>query len=157
MRAFRGLANVDVPADFQLHHLLPVGVFTNRHFSARFERLRADGFDPRFYALNGVALPATERAAAIWKLPLHRGPHTQYNELVAMRVAAILRDSDSRGHLSSSRYDAVERLNLLISTLRQILSKERSFFLLNQRDPMHSRVNFTALDQACDLIWHATK
>lgn len=157
MRGFRGLANVAVHPDFQMHHLLPVGVFMHHHFSSAFEALRSDGFDPRYYALNGLSLPATERAAMVWKLPLHRGPHTHYNELVAMRVAAILSDADRRSFNLSSRSDAIGRLLLLIGTLRKILSKDRPFLLLNNRDPLHSGANFDAIDQVCDLIWQATK
>lgn len=157
MRGFKGMAGVAARSEFQLHHLLPVSVFGHSHFSKSFKMLELDGFDPRYYSVNGLALPATERAASFSKLPMHRGPHRRYNELVALRVAAILSELERRNCSQHARSEAIGRLNLLICTLRRMLTGDRPFILLSSRDPINSKSHFWDLEMACDRLWMATK
>jgi A nuclease family of the HNH/ENDO VII superfamily with conserved AHH len=157
MRGFRGMAGVAARSEFQLHHLLPVSVFGHVHFSENFQLLKSEGFDPRYYSVNGLALPATERAASIWKMPMHRGPHRRYNELVSVRVASILSELENRRCSQQARVEAIGRLNLLICTLRHILIGDRPFILLNSRDPLNSNAQFWDIEAACDKLWVATK
>lgn len=157
MRVFRGMGGVAPRPDFQLHHILPVGVFAHANFAASFDMLRLDGFDPRFYAINGLFLPSTEDAAMRWRLPMHRGPHRRYNDLVATRVSAITRALEHRYHSPSARYDAIARFSLLIGALRRNLAGAPKGMLLNRRDPFNSAVSFVDLDQACDILWAETK
>jgi hypothetical protein len=90
-------------------------------------------------------------------LPLHRGPHRRYNELVAYRVAAIFRDLPCIYYQRAAREDAVERLHLLTGALRTGLYGSQLRISLNQRDPLNTVVNFDHIDSACDAIWLATK
>lgn len=90
-------------------------------------------------------------------LPLHRGPHHHYNDLVAYRVAAILHEMDVGCRRYSARCDAIERLQILTSALRNMLYRRHPLISLNQRDPFAPRVDFTELDGACDLLWLVTK
>lgn len=157
MRTFKRLADSSVPDGFQSHHLIPVGVFASKAFAPAFEAMRADGFDVRFFPRNGLFLPATEVAAIRSGLPLHRGPHRRYNELVAYRVATIFRDFGCIKHKASARCDAVERIHHLAGALRAVLYRSDPHMSLNQRDPFQSSVNFDNLDGACDLLWQETK
>lgn len=157
MRDFKGLNRVVARPEFQLHYILPVSVLAHSHFSKSFQMLQSEGFDPRYYSVNGLALPATERAASLWKMPMHRGPHRRYNDLVAERVAIIVSELDRRRGTQHARLEAIERLNLLISTLRRILAGNRPFILLNSRDPINSKVDFWDIEAACDKLWVATK
>jgi hypothetical protein len=70
----------------QRHHLLPIQLLSARCFGSLFERIGRDhvGFDD--FRRNGLLLPATERSAVRIGLPLHRGPHRHYNEMVVERV-----------------------------------------------------------------------
>lgn len=45
------------------------------------------GFDD--FRANGLLLPTTEAATLRTGMPLHRGPHRRYNELVIERVGRI--------------------------------------------------------------------
>jgi hypothetical protein len=137
--------------------LIPVGVFASKAFSPAFDAIRADGFDGRYFDRNGVFLPATEAAALRSGLSLHRGPHRRYNELVAYRIAAIFRDHSYVRYRQSARRDAVERINLLVNALRNVLTRSPPYMSLNQRDPFHNGVNFDNIDAACEAIWNATK
>lgn len=157
MRTFPRLARAAAPLQHQSHHVIPVGVFAGRAFAAHFVALRSDGFDARQFQRNGVFLPATEGAAIRSGLPLHRGPHRRYNELVAYRVAAIFRDFDRAGYQPCVRYEAVQRMDLLTSALRAVLRRTSPRISLNQRDPFNSSASFHDLDSACDAIWLATK
>jgi len=91
------------------------------------------------------------------RMPLHRGPHRRYNELVAHRVAAILGEMDAGNRRFHARCDAVERLKLLTAALRNTLHRRHPPISLNQRDPFACNVDFSGLDSACDLLWSATK
>ena len=157
MRSFKRVAGSHAPGEFQSHHLIPVGVFAGKAFTPAFEAIRADGFDGRYFARNGVFLPATEAAALRSGLSLHRGPHRRYNELVAYRIAGIFRDYAAIQYRQSARRDAADRINLLVGALRTVLSRSPPHMSLNQRDPFHSSVNFDNIDAACEAIWIATK
>jgi hypothetical protein len=67
----------------QRHHLLPNQLLSKRCFAPLFEAVGRDrlGFDD--FRLNGLLLPANGEAALKMRLPLHRGPHRDYNAMVA--------------------------------------------------------------------------
>lgn len=157
MRTFRRGRGHNVPSQHQSHHLIPVGVFSCAAFGHSFERLRGDGFDVSNFVHNGIFLPSTEAAAMRARMPLHRGPHRRYNELVGHRVAAILREMDAGHPHFHARCDAVERLKLLTAALRNTLHRRHPPISLNQRDPFAGKVDFSDLDSACDMLWSATK
>lgn len=157
MRTFRCTTEFEIPAGFQMHHVLPVAVFAGAAFGDAFARLRADGFDLRYFNTNGLPLPATEEAANDSGRPLHRGPHRRYNAMVFERVAAIVREMDSLQYSLSARMEAVQRLLILIAALRRCLSGDRNWISLNSRDPMHNQAAFQNLDSAIDILWSATK
>lgn len=157
MRTFRNLASSHTLEAFQSHHLIPVGVFASKAFAPAFEIVRASGFDVHHFPRNGLFLPATEAAAIRSRLPLHRGPHRRYNELVAYRVAAIFRDYPRLACRQSERDDTVERIDLLAGALRAILYAPQPRMSLNRRDPLNQSVSFDHIDSACDAIWQATK
>ncbi len=68
---------------FQRHHLIPVNLIRHRAFERLFLSVCSAGFDARNFVTNGVLLPATEVMVERTGLPLHRGPHPQYDRLVA--------------------------------------------------------------------------
>ena len=157
MKTFRRTRNQPVPSQHQSHHLIPVGVFSSAAFTHSFQTLRGDGFDVTNFLHNGIFLPATEAAAVRSRLPLHRGPHRRYNDLVAYRVDAILSDMSDGRHSFAARCDARERLTILTAALRNTLYRRDRFMALNQRDPFASNIDFSELDSACDLLWSVTK
>lgn len=157
MRTFRRTYGISVPPHYQSHHLIPVGVFSRFGFAQQFRILRHDGFDVCNFRQNGLFLPSTEIAAIRSGLPLHRGPHRHYNDLVAYRVAVILRDMTNRQCQFAARRDAVQRLAILTAALRNILHQRHPLIALNQRDPFGTRADFTELDGACDRNWQVTK
>jgi A nuclease family of the HNH/ENDO VII superfamily with conserved AHH len=76
---------------FNCHHLIPRQVVEARSFARFFGNLRSEGFDADDFISNGMHLPSTEKLALIFKLPMHRGPHPHYNELVATHGSDIAR------------------------------------------------------------------
>lgn len=73
----------------QRHHLLPRQVLQQRCFGPLFDWIGRDrvGFDD--FRANGLLLPAREAAALRIGLPLHRGPHRDYNAMVLERIGEI--------------------------------------------------------------------
>lgn len=114
------------------------------------------GFDD--FRANGLLLPSTGSAALRTGMPLHRGPHRSYNELVIERVGQIeqswqaLRGKDA----DQALIDALMRLRLLQSALRRRLLSERRRFILNRKDPLGTGYDFAELDAMADALWNAT-
>lgn len=158
--AFRAVNRRGEPGydpSLQRHHLLPRQLLSRRCFGVMFEKLGREqvGFDD--FRSNGLLLPASEEATVRTGMPLHRGPHHRYNEVVIARVGRIeqswahARPRDPEGALS----DALMRLHLLQSALRRQLLAERRRILLNRRDPLGTGFDFTELDAMAEALWSA--
>ena len=141
----------------QRHHLLPRQLLSQRCFGAMFEHVgRATvGFDD--FRANGLLLPATERAAMRTAMPLHRGPHRRYNEVVIARVGRI-EESWAAARLQNEAEalaDALMRLHLLQGALRRQLLSARRRVLLNRNDPLGTGYDFSELDAMAESLWSA--
>ncbi|WP_298303142.1 AHH domain-containing protein [uncultured Erythrobacter sp.] len=142
----------------QRHHLLPKQLLRKRYFGRMFEsigRVRV-GFDD--FRFNGLLLPATEQASMRTGLPLHRGPHPIYNELVIERVGSIEShwESVTRKDPESACNEALDRMRLLQRALRICLLNERKGFVLNRNDPLGTGFNFDTLDAMAEQFWSST-
>jgi A nuclease family of the HNH/ENDO VII superfamily with conserved AHH len=73
--------------DFNCHHVIPIAVVEHRALARTFGRARSSGFDPQDFATNGMHLPTTEEQSLIFGLPMHRGPHRRYNDIVAFQIS----------------------------------------------------------------------
>lgn len=110
------------------------------------------------FRTNDLLLPASEKAASQYGLPLHRGPHPRYNEIVSERVAAI----ESHWHVARRRCasgaasDALGRLQLLQGALRRRLLDESRPLVLNRGDTLGKGQDFSALDAMAYALWAAT-
>jgi hypothetical protein len=102
------------PDGFHCHHLIPLSVLEKRSFARIFGKARAAGFDPDDFASNGMHLPFREDLAIAFGLPLHRGPHHIYNEIVAEQISGWTR----LHHL-----DLISRLHQLQIELRRGLRR----------------------------------
>jgi hypothetical protein len=142
-------------AGMQRHHLLPLQLLSARCFGTLFERLGRDrvGFDD--FRRNGLLLPCTDRAAARLALPLHRGPHRDYNAMVFERVGQIEHGWAARRVRApdGALEDALMRLALLQGALRRRLLAERRRLRLNRADPLGGGRDFAELDAMADLLW----
>lgn len=158
--AFRSVNRIGSPgyrAGLQRHHLLPCAALHQTSFAAMFATLGSEriGFDD--FRRNGLLLPANEPAARQLGLPLHRGPHRCYNELVFERLGAI-EHVWSRARRRCARRaadDAMLRIELLQRALRKRLLAERRPLLLNRADPT-PRDDFSALDAMAAVLWPVT-
>lgn len=140
----------------QRHHLLPFQLVTAPCFEpllAAVGRCRV-GFDD--FRRNGLLLPATDDTALLLGLPLHRGPHRDYNAMVMDRVGTIeARWSRARLCDNTAALDeALFRLGLLQNALRRrLLTPHGRALILNRRDPALSPPSFTDLDAMAELLW----
>lgn len=151
----RGAAGYD--PGLQRHHLLPCQLLSQRCFGPMFAavgRARV-GFDD--FRRNGLLLPANEQASLRTGMPLHRGPHRRYNEMVIARVGnieanwSLTRRRDGEEALA----EALLRLHLLQGALRRQLLAERRRVVLNRKDPIGTGFDFSELDAMAETLWAA--
>ena len=149
----------DYDPGLQRHHLLPRQLLGKRCFGALFDTIGREriGFDD--FRSNGLLLPSSDNAAIRIGLPLHRGPHRDYNALVIERVGQV------EGSWSSLRLKAPEialdnalmRLGLLQRALRRrLLDPVRRRLSLNRHDPLGKAADFTELDAMAEALWGET-
>jgi hypothetical protein len=156
-RAVNAPGSAGYDPGLQRHHLLPRQLLSQRCFGALFAQIgRARvGFDD--FRRNGLLLPATEAVSVRTGMPLHRGPHRRYNEVVIARVGRIevswaaARQRDEVAALT----EALLRLHLLQSALRRQLLSQRRRVLLNRKDPLGTGFDFTELDAMAESLWAA--
>lgn len=156
MRSFRSRSGVARFAGWQNHHLIPVAVFASSSFTPALELLAPLGFDPFDFNTNGVRLPATELTALTSGLPLHRGPHPRYSDLVSCRFAAIVKPLLHCPGSRAAAYEAMERAHWLQRALFRALVSHSEWATLNARDPMSRNVAFRELENETDAIWQFT-
>lgn len=116
-----------------------------------------DRFDD--FRANGLLLPCEEGAALRLALPMHRGPHRTYSQLVAERIGAIEAEwartcgADPRG----SAVRANMRIQLLQRALRRyLLDAKRRRLKLHRSDTFGGGVDFADLDAMAEALWGAT-
>lgn len=154
----RGGSPGHVP-ELQRHHLLPLQLLSATCFARMFERIgrRRAGFDD--FRANGLLLPASEAAAIRFAMPLHRGPHRDYNAMVIARVGQIeCRWSSIRLHdPEAAMCEALFRLQLLQAALRRRLLEDRRRLVLNRLDPLGTGFDFAELDRMAEALWQASR
>ncbi|MFN3864601.1 MAG: AHH domain-containing protein [Erythrobacter sp.] len=158
--AFRSVNRRGMPGydpSLQRHHLLPRELLSRRCFGPLFDQLGREqmGFDD--FRANGLLLPASEEATMRTGMPMHRGPHQRYNEVVIARVGRIEEDW-SRLRLQNPEAalaEALMRLKLLQNALRRQLLAERRRIVLSRKDPLGTGFDFTELDAMAEALWAA--
>lgn len=107
---------------------------------------------------NGLLLPSSGAMAVRLGLPLHRGPHRRYNEMVLERIGQIEAAWAEWHRTGAPCADAetLYRLDLLQRALRRSLLDQvrRGAVPLNRRDPA---CDFAHLDSMADALWGATQ
>ena len=143
----------------QRHHLLPRQLVGQPCFRAFVDAIGRDrlGFDD--FRINGLLLPCDEAVASQVGLPLHRGPHRAYNQLVAERFGQIeWAWANRRLRAPEIALDeALMRIDLLQSALRKrlLLSRHKPI-RLNQRDRLGQGLDFSELDAMAEALWAGT-
>jgi len=147
-------------AGMQRHHLLPLQLRRRKCFGELMQSMCWDAFGYNDFRFNGLLLPTSDQAAIHHGLPLHRGPHRVYNEIVADRVGQIEASwaARRRSHPEAARLEAQMRLRLLQRALRRrLLEPGYKRILLNRNDPLGTGVDFSRLDAMADALWAHTE
>jgi hypothetical protein len=153
----RGAADYD--PGLQRHHILPRQLLGQRCFAPLLTALGRDRLCFEDFRRNGLLLPANDDAAVRIGLPLHRGPHRAYNQMVTERFGEI------EGRWSSlhprapevALREAYEQLELLQQALRRRLLDQQRRLKLNRRDPLGSGVDFSEIDAMAAQLWPVTE
>lgn len=157
-------SSVNVPGrpgyspDLQRHHLIPRQVLGSASIGRMLARLGIGRLGFHDFRRNGLLLPASEHAALKFRLPLHRGPHRDYNDLVLERAGQIEAHwvKARAAGIPSADFDALMRFDLLQRALRRKLLDPRNWRNqpLNARDPA---LDFSHLDDMAQLLWSGTE
>jgi len=152
-------------AGLQRHHLLPRQVLDVRGVASLIEQIGTDTVGFHDFHRNGLLLPATDETAVRLGLPLHRGPHHSYNDLVIERMGQIeagwqkrRREPQGKGRTggASAAIEALMRIDLLQRALRvRLLDPARwRGKALNRCDPA---LDYSHLDRMAELLWQETE
>ena len=156
-RAVNARSSAAYDPGLQRHHLLPCQLLSQRCFGRMFSEVGRTnvGFDD--FRRNGLLLPATEAASVRSGMPLHRGPHPRYNEVVIARVGRIEASwAEQRLHdREAALVEALLRLHLLQSALRRQLLAQRRRVVLSRKDPLGTGFDFAQLDAMAEALWAA--
>jgi len=145
--------------DLQRHHLLPRQLLITPGINALIETVGTADIGLHDFRRNGLLLPATDEQAMRLGLPLHRGPHQCYNELVIERMGQIEAGWQRRRSIAprdQARTEAIWRIDLLQRALRRRLLDPAQWrdMPLNLRDPA---LDFSHLDRMAEVLWAATE
>lgn len=147
----------DYAPGLQRHHLIPRQLLGSAALGRMISRIGTDRLGFHDFRRNGLLLPASEVTAQRIGLPLHRGPHRSYNELVMERAGQIeVRWALERAAGSpNADYEALMRFDLLQRALRRKLLDPHSWSRspLNAHDPA---LEFGHLDAMAEILWSAT-
>lgn len=144
--------------DLQRHHLVPRQAIEWPAFQRLFEAVGREriGFDD--FRRNGLLLPARASAALRLGLPLHLGPHRDYNGMVLERIGTIeaswARQRPRNEH--AARTAALMRIALLQRALRKRILDRRNPVRFNRSDPLGHGRDFTLLDRLAEELWAAS-
>ena len=141
----------------QRHHLLPLQLLAMQCFGRLFDAIGCKRVVFDDFCANGLLLPANETATLRIGMPLHRGPHREYNAMAIERVGQIESDwaACHSAKPDAAMRDALFRLALLQSALRRRLLDERRRMILNRNDPLGTGYDFTELDAMAEALWRA--
>lgn len=158
---FRAVNRPGLPSyrpGLQRHHLLPRQVLKVRGLKRMFDTLSSVAVGIDDFRRNGLLLPEREADALRIGLPLHRGPHAGYNQMVIERVGEIEGEwSRPRGQRAiAADCGALEALDALQKALRRELLDPACWQArpLNRRDPA---LDFSHLDAMAEMLWGATE
>jgi hypothetical protein len=144
--------------DLQRHHLVPRQAIAWPALQRLFDALGREriGFDD--FRRNGMLLPAHESAVLRLGLPLHLGPHRDYNHMVIERLGTIeagwsrQRPRDD----AAARATALMRIGLLQAALRKRILDHSKPVRFNRADPLGHGRDFTLLDRLAEALWAAS-
>ena len=158
---FRSVNRRNMPGHdpgLQRHHLLPRQILGRTCFQPLLDTLGQGRLDFDDFRRNGLLLPANDDAAMKVGLPLHRGPHRDYNAMVIERVGQIEASWAATRRLApeTALVTALGRLELLQRALRRRLLVQHRRLRLNSRDPQGGTTDFTELDAMAALLWPET-
>ncbi len=139
--------------------MLPRQLLEARGIHDLIDAIGADSLGFHDFRRNGLLLPATDEEAVRLGLPLHRGPHQSYNELVIERMGQIEAGWRRRRRAARGDHALVEallRIDLLQRALRRRLLDPAHWHSkpLNARDPA---LDFSHLDRMAEALWAATE
>jgi hypothetical protein len=91
-------------------------------------------------------------------LPLHRGPHRDYNELVMERVGQVeARWAGLRGARQRSRWmKRCSDWGCCKGRCGAVCNPQRKPLQLSRFDPLGQEVNFTEIDAMVEMLWPET-
>jgi len=134
-------------AGFHCHHVIPIEVVEMPSLAVLFGHVRACGFNPNDFTSNGTHLPSTEQQAAAFGLPLHRGGHPRYNEMVAELVSPLVRMDPPH---------ALVALRQVQYRLRTALRPSLALSSARRRGPFPAQTDFRRLDAEIGILWQQT-
>ena len=81
----------DFAEGWQRHHIIPKQCLSNARTKDFLSAMSGIGFRVNDFTTNGILLPSTSAEAASANLPIHSGPHPEYNAKMIDAIECIAR------------------------------------------------------------------
>ncbi len=109
--------SLDFVEGWQRHHLIPKQCTRDARTRTFFASMQTIGFRLNDFVTNGILLPSTYAAAEVARLPVHSGPHPEYNMKIIDAVGLITRRFDFEADRREG-HAALSYLRLIQARLR---------------------------------------
>ena len=136
------------------HHLLPNHLRRYPDLRKFMERLGRTGAGLGDFETNGMFLPSEERIAQNAHLPLHRGPHLAYNDVVVGALDSLRQEIIRHEVGERDQHASVRNLQRRLKTLLQLSALDMDVALAG-RDPFGPIPVAAALDRQTDALFAA--
>lgn len=151
-RGTRSSFSTPTRSGWHRHHLLPRHIENYPDLASFICRFSGEVTCLGNFDANGMFLPALEHLAIRERLPLHRGPHRHYNDVV---IAVLDRIRKSAGSCDLPVSEGQRVIRRLQGTLRLALkiSAQNADVALSSREPFGPAVALLALDRETDALF----
>jgi A nuclease family of the HNH/ENDO VII superfamily with conserved AHH len=139
-------------AGWHRHHIVPRQITRFADLRTFVQRLALTGFSLDDFAKNGLFLPSEEAVAVRHKLPLHRGAHRLYNEIVIDRLHHLDLRAKRNKCPDADTLRAVRWLQRQLACSLSAAGRNDQLVVLSGRDPFGQTPLLDALDRMTDEL-----
>jgi hypothetical protein len=137
---------------WQRHHLIPQQCIRDARTRSFFSVMHGQGFRLNDFSTNGILLPTTHVQAALSRLPVHSGPHPEYN-LKIIDAIGLLANRFNFANCPREAHAALSHVRLIQARLRVFMYQDRPI-PIDRIETLTLAKSSRVIDRATDTLLH---